>query len=137
MTGIGRTGDDLSPQQHRFLEELMRHGHRQRAADAVGVSPSTVYRWLDNPVVQARYRELRSAALEHVLSEVQCGASNAVQVLVDIATNENAPTSSRVSAARALLDFALRGAEADLQARLEALESRLKERAASPVRSVL
>ena len=96
-----------------------------QAAEAVGRCERTCARWLALPDVRARLSEAQAERFR-VLGAMLAGkAAEAVGVLGTIMGDAQAPKSARVSAARGLLDVALRVAEfADLEQRLAALEAR-------------
>jgi hypothetical protein len=98
------------------------------AAAAVGVSESTIDRWLAEPEFRAAYRAAQRQALQQAIGALQAAAGVAVTVLRAAMLDQSASAASRLGAARAILEFSFRGAEmADLEERLEVVESQIAQ----------
>jgi hypothetical protein len=70
-----------------------------------------------------KLREARRAAVDHTFAHLQAASGDAVAVLRGLMTKDDAPPAARISAARTVLEFTARFAEADgLRARIEELE---------------
>ena len=94
------------------------------AASVAGVADVTLWRWLQRPDFVRAYRDARRQVVEQALGEVQAATSDAVRTLREVMTDAAAPPSSRVAAARAVLDTALRAVELmDLETRVADLEA--------------
>ncbi len=86
-----------------------------------GVSESSLLRWLRDPAFRAEYRAARRAVVEQAVSGLQHATSEAVAALRRNLTC-GMPT-VEISAAKAVLDFAVKGVELiDLAERVEMLE---------------
>jgi hypothetical protein len=97
--------------------------HSAAAAEQAGCGERTAYRWMALPSFQEALRQARRQVLNHAVGQLQSASVEAVGTLRSIASDPAAPANSRVSAARTLLEAALRGAELDdLLPRVEALE---------------
>jgi transposase-like protein len=108
--GVANT---LPPDKEKGIIALLREPTVPKAAEAIGVDESTLYRWL---------REARREAFRHAISLTQKYAPMAIQVLMKVATDPAAGHSAKVSAATALLKFSRESIELDdLAARVEAL----------------
>jgi hypothetical protein len=82
------------------------------AARAAKVAEGTLWRYLSDPAFAAHYQEARRQATEHLIARLTADSTKA------------APASARVSAARAIIEQALKGAELrDLVTRIDALEA--------------
>jgi len=93
------------------------------AADSLGVSRSTVYRWLDDDDFQAELKQARTRVFEAALSRMQSGLSRVTDELFRIATNKQVKPATRVSACRWYIDAALRSHELlNLSERVDAIE---------------
>ena len=80
------------------------------------------------PVFETAYREARREVVRHAVVTVQAAMSEAVQTLRVIMNNNEAPASSRVSAAKSIIDTGLKAVELeDFERRLSALEEHIKE----------
>ncbi len=82
-------------------------------------------------VCRCAYRAGRTRALSQAVGQLQTGAAAVVAELGIIVTDRAVAASTRVAAARAYLDLALRGTEiADLADRVLALEAAAADRVA-------
>ena len=114
----------LSRKQEQAIAALMANPTLEAAAGALKVNPVTLNRWLKHPAFQDAYRDARREAVTHAVATVQAATSEAVETLRAIMRDGDAPAGSRVSAARTVLDTALKAVELeDLVARVEALEA--------------
>ena len=107
--------------EDRALAALLSERTIADAAAKTGVGESTLLRWLAEPTFKARYRDARSQVVELAVTGLQQATGQAVETLVEITGNIAAPQAARVSAAKTILDFAVKGVElADLAERIEA-----------------
>ncbi|MGH8060031.1 MAG: hypothetical protein ACREOH_22810 [Candidatus Entotheonellia bacterium] len=84
---------------------------------------ATLRRWLGRQDFQAAYRQARREAVSQAVAHLQQVCGEAVETLRSIMRNARTPASARVTAARAVLDLAIRAVELeDLEARIQALE---------------
>jgi hypothetical protein len=115
-------------QKEAALSGLLCSSTIAKAAQSAGISEGTLLRWLKtDETFKADYQAARRAVVSHAVAQLQRASGGAVSVLCAVASDKEAPASSRVGAARAILDFAFRAVELeDLQARVEALEGVLK-----------
>src|SRR5271165_3397523 len=77
------------------------------AAKNCDVSESTLRRWMQEPAFVDSYRQARERMLEAAINRVCSSASQAADVLLEISKSKGATSSSRVSAARAILEIAI------------------------------
>ena len=127
MTEIGRSQAD------RLLIATLVTGATQReAAEAAGCSERTVRRRLDNPDFRKALDQARGRLFERVLGRTIHHATMAADILAEIMTDPESRAAVRVSAARALLDSAMRYREVEeLARRIEAIEEALEARSAT------
>jgi len=119
--------DELTPKQAKALGALLHESTLEKAAAACGTSESTLIRWLKDEKFKAAYRDAKREIVAHATTLLQRACGAAVEVLVKVATDETAPASSRVSAARTILDLSVRSIEVeDLAARVELLEAHME-----------
>jgi hypothetical protein len=98
----------------------------RQAGETADVSERTVYRRLQDEAFRASLARERARLVEEAVGRLALGMTTAADTLVTIATDLEAPTSTRVSAARAVLELGSRlRAELDLERRLEQLEDAL------------
>ena len=87
-----------------------------------------MHRWLREPVFRAAYQEARREAFRQALGLVHTYAPAAVATLVRAMHDHDAPWSSKVSAATAMLKFSREALELDdLAERVKALERSSQE----------
>ena len=127
MTGndtvSGRHGGKKGNKLHLFVTALLSHAGVEDAGRAAGISASTAWRWMRDPAVPARLREARKDAMNAAMARLQEAAAGAVDCLCEV-QKEGESESARVSAARCILEQALRAAElGDLEERLAKLET--------------
>jgi hypothetical protein len=113
----------LNPRQELALQALLTHPTQKEAAAAAGVSDATLWRYMRDEEFSRRLREARHQAVGHAAASLQGGAGEAIAVLRDLMTKEDAPPSARIAAARIVIDYSFRVVETDdLKARLGELE---------------
>ncbi len=117
--------NQLRPNQKRALDVLLAGGTAIEAANAAQVSLSTLTTWLAKPT----FRAYLGGALTEDPSETLTAATlTACRVLSEIASNPGVAVNVRTSAAKGLLDNALKaGTLFDIANRLDAIESKLNE----------
>ncbi len=120
----------LTPKQERALVALLACGEIKEAAHVAGVNEATLWRWLQLPDFQTHYRAARRQLVETAIAQLQSDCTIAVRVLREVAEDREAPASSRVSAAKTILEQAVGAIQLiDLQERIERLESLLEAQA--------
>jgi hypothetical protein len=113
----------LPAKQELALRAVISHPTLKEAAQAAGVSETTLWRYMQDAEFSRRLREARREAVGHAVLRLQKSSSDAVTVLSEIMMSESAPASARITAARAVLDYSMRAVETDeLRARIEELE---------------
>ena len=116
----------LSPREIRFCDLLATGETSCHASKLVGVTDRTGRRWRQRPEIQAAIRSRLNDSIGAARAILACGAARAATGLVGMADGSEPAESARVSAARGVLESAMKlGELEDLAARLEALESRL------------
>ncbi len=122
--------ENLTPKQERALLALLDCGEIKRAAEIAAVGEGTLWRWLQQPAFQSRYRGARRQLVEAAIAQLQSDCTVAARVLREVAEDAEVLASSRVAAAKTIIEMSLRGVElADLASRVERLESLLDEQA--------
>ena len=101
----------LSQRQVKALECLLTHPSKQAAAKAAHISPRTLSGYLQNPEFQQAYRTAITELIGDATRQSQVALSPALSTLQSIMEDELEPTSSRIQAAKYLLDFGLRISE--------------------------
>jgi hypothetical protein len=117
-------GQQISRKQEAAIIGLLLEPSFEKAAARAGISESTLWRWLRIPSFQAAYREAKAQAVGQAIACLQRASSEAVETLREVMQDTAAPATARVSAARTILELAIKGIEVeDILARLEALEN--------------
>ena len=126
MTGHGQK---LSRKKESTIAALISLPTICDAAKSVGVGEKTLFRWLQLPEFQEAYRKARREIVKQAVAQIQGALSEAVKTLSDIMKDSKAPASARVTAARSIIDTAIKAVEIeDLESRLSALEEHIKDR---------
>ena len=121
MTEIGMP--NLRPREFRAIRALLTEPTIEKAAKAAKVGERTLHRWMRRDDFREAFDAARKEALSISIGSLQVATSDAVRALRSVLTDESTRPGDRISAARMVLDFALRGAELlDLEQRMAALE---------------
>ena len=117
-------GEKLGRKQELAIIALLNQPTVEEAAQAVGLSQVTLWRWMQLDDFRAQYRAARRQALENGIARLQGTTGEAVGALRrNLACG--AP-SVEVRAAQVILEQAAKGVELiELEARIEALEQQL------------
>ena len=120
MQAIGK----LTRKQETLIAALLLAPSLEAAATQTGISLVTAWRWMKQTEFQKAYKNAKRELATHATTLLQRFASTAVSTLASIMVDGKAPASSRVAAARTVLEMAVHGIELeDLAVRIEALEA--------------
>jgi transposase-like protein len=115
--------DKLGRKKEAAILALLSQRNIEEAARSVGISPRTLYRWLQDPDFSAGYRAARRAAFSQSAARLQQMCSAAVTTLGKVMVDPNSPVASRVRAADSVLDHAAKSLEIeDIEVRMSELE---------------
>ena len=118
-------GQKITQRQERAIAVLIASPTIREAAESLRVNEVTLYRWLREREFQAAYRQARREVVAQAVARLQEACSKAVNTLIDVMGDGDAPCSSRVTAAKSVLELAFKAVELeDLDARVTALEER-------------
>ena len=96
----------------------------KQAATEAGVSERTAFRRLNDLSFRKHVHEIRRVALEEAISKLSAAGSSAVDAMLSLMTSD-VPPSTRLAAARAVLEFGCRLRETnDFETRLSELEGK-------------
>lgn len=128
MTAIesenGLKSHQIRSNQRKAIEALISGSTTEQAAIYAGVQERTVYHWRTQDDFKAALQDAQNHALSSAVIGLSGASIDAVQVLRDIANDTEAPPSTRVSAAKAILDSVIRLKELyDLENRISKLEA--------------
>lgn len=120
---------DLPPKQFRALVALLEESTIEGAAEASGVDPSSLHRWMKDETFEAAYKEAKRRLFDHAIGRIQQCASKAVDTLEEILGDVTAKDSARVTAARIVLDFARSGISlVELEQEIDLLKQQVSQR---------
>jgi predicted transcriptional regulator len=112
--------------QEKAIIALLNQPTMKEAAEAAGISEVTLWRWLQTPDFRSSYMEARRVAVQRAIARTQAATTEAVETLREVMNDQTAKGSERIAAAKAILDYALKGIELeDHEMRLQELEARL------------
>lgn len=121
-------GQKKSRKQEQLIAALLSHPTIEAASKSIGIADTTAARWMKTPEFQVAYREARREAMRRTTARLQSAASEAVDALCEI-TRSGEGESARVSAAKCILDSALKAVDLDdIQQRLDAIERAIKSK---------
>jgi hypothetical protein len=116
----------------QFVENLLSAPTVESAARSAGLSARTAWRRMRDPAVVQRLAEARRQSMQHAMMRLQAAASAAVACLCAVQQDAESE-SAKVSAARTILEMALRAAEiGDIEERLTRLEQLVKNNRKGP-----
>lgn len=116
-------GEKLSRKQEEAIICLLSSPTLEEAAKAAGITYVTLWRWMQLPEFKEKYRVARNDAVNQAVARLSKICSEAVEVLRDVMNDPKISASSRVTAARTVLEMAVKGLELeDITSRIEALE---------------
>jgi hypothetical protein len=120
-------GEKVTRKQELTIAALLTAQSVGAAAQQAGIAEPTLYRWLKDDAFQTAYRDARRAIVQQAIVQVQQATGEAVETLRAVMQDHEAPASAKVSAAKAILETAIKAVELeDLEARLAALEEILR-----------
>jgi len=119
----------LPKKQQSAIVALISHRTIEEASQSAGIGRTIIFKWLQNEDFQAAYRQARADVVRHAIAQAQNACSEAVTVLREIMNSTESPASTRVSAAKAILETSLKAVELeDIISRIEKLEEKIQDR---------
>src|SRR5215207_5562056 len=116
----------ITSKQEKAIIALLNEPTTKQAAEVAGVSEVTLWRWLQDSDFRTYYMEARRRAVQRAIARTQAVTSEAVETLREIMNSASAMPSARVAAAKAILDYAMKGIELeDHERRLDEIEKAL------------
>ncbi|MDX9975332.1 MAG: hypothetical protein RBU21_20260 [FCB group bacterium] len=121
------TTDSLKPQQRKAIAALLERGCVTKAAEAVGVAPKTIYRWLQQPDFKSALSSAEGEVVQAAVRRLAGMSDKALSTLEAVLDDEEASAASKTRASLAVLEALLRLRElvtlgnelAELKARVE------------------
>ena len=116
-------GQKLNRNQEKAIAALLSNPSIPAAAKAIEVGESTLSRWLKISSFQAAYRSARKQVVSLAIAKVQAAMTEAVDTLKSVMNDAESPASTRVAAARTILDLGIKSVEIeDFEERIKILE---------------
>lgn len=116
-------GEKLSRKHEQAIAALLTNSTISQAAQEVGVGQVTLWRWMKNPEFLEAYREIKNQAVGQAITKLQKASGEAVETLRTIMLDTESPIPSRVTAAKSIIEMALKAVEIeDIVKRIEELE---------------
>lgn len=115
---------ELTAKQEKAIAALLSEVTFAAAATKLGISERTLYTWLNEPAFKEAYRVACRASVQQVIVQLQNASNNALSVLLEIMNDKKEKASTRLTAAKTLLERGIKAFELeDLAQRVEVLES--------------
>lgn len=109
--------------QQKAIMALLTEPTITQAAERSGVGETTLYRWMKEEEFDQAFRDARKKAFSQTISRLQQTTTNAVQTLEAVMGDEKAPASSRVTAAKTVIEMAFKAYELeDMAAKVEEIQ---------------
>lgn len=116
----------LRSKQRKALEVITAGGTVAQAAASAGVTETTIYNWKTEDAFKQALQDANSRILSDTVTALTVASVRAVEILIEVAEDTEAPPGTRVSAARAILDSTIKVRELyDLEQRIADIESRV------------
>jgi len=115
---------NLTRNQTRAIKALMEYPTIDQVAEAIGVNPRTVFRWLDDPGFKVELSQAEGRSLDKIARRLLMLGNKAIDAIEDIIDDPDQPgaTNKRLSA-QAILDQVVKLRELrNIEARLADLE---------------
>jgi hypothetical protein len=112
-----------NPRWDPAILALLQGSTREAAAEAAGINVATLYRWQKDPQFQKAMLDARMQVFGQAMGQLQQASHTAVETLVKIMTDLEAPAGGRVQACRCVLELSRKSLELDdLRIQVEELQ---------------
>jgi hypothetical protein len=120
-------GEKRTRLQEKAIAALLTAPSVPAAAKKIKIGERTLWRWMkDEEDFKRAYTAARRELVRHAIVKVQAGMGKAVETLLSIMEDSEAPASSRVSAAKTMLEIGVKATEVDdLEKRIAEIEEML------------
>lgn len=119
----------MNPRKQKALTALLSYPTHKQAAKACGISDRQLRTYLQDPEFKKEYQQRLDLILEEATTQARRAMTPAVTALVEIVQDSKKADTTRVLAARAILDAGLRMIDTtDTAERLSALEEITKDK---------
>lgn len=122
---------NINSKQEKAIAALLTEPTIKLAAKKTGIGETTLYRWMQEETFDKAYKEARKKALDQTIFRLQQTTTDAVQTLKDVMVDKESPASSRVTAAKTVLEMSFKAYELqDLASKIEDMERYIEEQSA-------
>jgi len=119
---------NLTPKQRKGIDALMVHATVVDAAQAVGISRATLFRWLRDESFRTELRRAGNELIDGTTRKLASLSARAVAALEDVLNDPDAGHVLKIRAAGEILGRLLHLREmVELSERMDAIETRLNE----------
>jgi transposase-like protein len=116
-------GAKFEQKMQQAIAALLSHRSVEQAANEVGISATTLQRWMKEAEFQAELRKARRTAFSQAIGRLQDAAGAATSTLLRIMTDSNASAATRLRAIEIVLEQGAKAASInDLDDRVTKLE---------------
>ena len=117
----------MTANKQRALIALLTSKTQAEAAQAAGLDPRTIRRYMEDEEFVSEYKRQLAGMIDAAADQAKRALCPTLGTLQDITADEGQPGNIRVSAGRAVLEFGLKLIEqADVLARLDELEKQVE-----------
>jgi len=118
--------DVLAGKKLKAIEALIACDTIDEACTVSGVTRSTMYRYLKEPLFEKELKRAKRQLINRAVLRLQQSCRDAAIALAEICRDKEAPPSARVAAAREILASSLKAIEIEeLEVRIEQLEQKI------------
>jgi len=118
---------NLSTKQNAFILDLAVNGNVKRACQVAGISEKTGHNWLKDEDFNKTLHDIRETLVSRSLNSLMMSLDKAVNAVIRILEDERTSTTSKLSAARLIIENSLKFREQQtLLQRVEELEKQMK-----------
>jgi len=119
---------NLKLKQEKVIMSLLTEPTYSQAAKKAGVGETTLYRWLDDETFNRAFKNARRKSFSQSISHLQQATALAVETLKDVMEDKESPASSRVTAAKAVIEMAYKAYEVeDLAYQIEQMQQYIEK----------
>lgn len=121
--------EGLTPEQTQAIIALVNSKTIRDASKQVKIPESNIYRWLKQKDFQAAYREAKRQTVSQAITLLQKSCTDAVKTLQDVMKDKEAPATSKVAAAKTILEISTKMVEQEeIISRIEELEELVNDK---------
>ncbi len=133
MKQNGNKNKHLSGRQIKAIPIILQADNYSEAARQIGVKRESIYRWLKDEQFKEELNIARRRMVKDSFLKIQRAANDAIDRLIKVCRDDEAPPNVQVSAANSILNHVFKSFELeDVESRLETLEISIKHKKGAP-----